>query len=71
MATGPVPLIRSWITSFLGAGPVGTTTGGFVLSAAGSGVALVLVAVVEAALLAVVAVVAVVESAVAPAEGAS
>src|ERR1022692_911114 len=51
VAAGPVPLIRSLMTSCLGGGPEGGTTLGLVLRAAGSGVVLVLVELVVVALL--------------------
>ena len=72
MAAGPVPLIRSLTTSFLGGGPEGMLTLGLVLSAAGRGVLLVVVLVALAeALLVAVLLAAVLVAAVAPSDGAS
>ena len=73
MAAGPVPLIRSLTTSFLGGGPDGRTTFGLVFSAAGSGVLLVvvLVALAEALVVAVLLAAAVPVAEVAPPDGAS
>ena len=53
VAAGPVPLIRSLMTSCLGGEPDGGTTAGLVFNAAGSGVLLVLVALAEVEVLAV------------------
>jgi len=67
VAAGPVPLIRSLMTSFLGGAPDGMLTFGLVFRAAGSGVLLVEVAdALDVELLTV----AVLVAAVAPAEGA-
>ena len=72
MAAGPVPLIRSLTTSFLGGGPEGMITFGLVFRAAGSGVLLVvvLVALAEALVEADVLAEAVTVAVVSPAEGA-
>ena len=70
LATGPVPLIRSLTTSFLGGGPDGGTTLGLVFSAAGSGVVLVWV-LVALALVVASSWRVVTAAAVAPLEGAS